>query len=120
MATKKGSTPVRSDYHSAPWQAIQAKYGQKVAFTSSSAISDVLDDNTSLLKIFATKDCWIKIGASGSTTAAVPANATRVASLTFVPGGITTYIGVDVNISNPVVAVIRDASDGTLYITEAA
>jgi hypothetical protein len=120
MATSsRGSTPVRSDKDSAPFQAMTIKSGQQVAFTAVSAASGILDQYTSLVKLFPTQDCWVKVGASGSTTAAVPSAGVNAPGITFLPGGLVEFIGIPENTTNPVIAVISNGTDGTLYISEA-
>lgn len=64
--------------------------------------------STTLVRIFATQDCFIKVGV----------NPTAIAnSSMFVPGGIIDFIGVQ---PGDKIAVIRSSSDGTLYLTEGA
>lgn len=121
MSTSGGSTPVRTDKHNSYFQAIQVKRSHYVSFTGTAKNSTVLDDTTSLVRVFATQDCWISIISTGGTAAAAPSGEqVPVTSVSFIPGGITEFIGVPVGLTNAVVSVIRDTTSGTLHISEAA
>ncbi len=74
---------------------------------ASSAQSAQVGTKTSIVRLFCTVDCFIKIGA----------NPTAAATDMFLPGGIIEYYG-----CNPgdKVAAIQSSTGGTLYITEGA
>lgn len=95
---------------------------QYVDFTGTSEYSANLEVGTTILELFSTQDCWVRLVRSTSSDVAAPpgAEATKVVSL-FIPGGITAFLGVQV-IEDVIwkLAVIRDASNGTLYIKEGA
>lgn len=119
MASKKGSTAVRTEENSSYFQAGYVKRSQYVSFTSSSAKSGLLDDETSLVEVFPTQDCWISIIANADSQNSKPSqSAVAVANIRFCPGGMVNFIGVPPGVTSPVVAVIRDSTDGTLHVTE--
>lgn len=91
------------------FEAIIPGTSQKVAFTGVSAQSAALGTYTSLVRLFATQDCFIKIAA----------NPTALADGTsmFIAGGIYEYIGV---FGGQKIAVIQSTAGGNLYITEAS
>lgn len=119
MASKKGSTPVVSDKHNAYFQAISPKYSQYVNFTGTAAESAILDDETSICRVFSTQDCWISVIASGGTAAAAPSGQkVRVSNIKRLRGGIVDFIGVPPALTNPVISVISDGTNGVLDIEE--
>lgn len=90
-------------------------------YSSTSEASAPLDVKTIAVELYATTDCWIKIGEQGEnpTAAAIGTEKTRgyvfrlkadVSMLVPVPVGTT---------ANPIkLAVIRDTADGTLEVYE--
>jgi hypothetical protein len=90
------------------FQAICIGTSQVVAIGASSVQSNAIGQQSSIVRLFSTKDCFIAIGqnpvvdATGNTGA-------------FLPGGIIEYFG-----TNPgdKIAVIQASVSGTLYITE--
>lgn len=121
MATKQGSSPVSSEKHSSYFQAMYIKQSHAKSFTASAADSRILSDSTSLVRLFATQDCWVAIGASGSVTAsACTTDGPIVTSVSFIPGGIYEFLGVPPGITNPVISVISNGTSGTLHILEGA
>lgn len=119
MGSKKGSTPVRSEEHNSYFQAGYTKCSQYVSFSSSSEKSAVLDDETSLLELFPTQDCWVSvIGQADNAPAKPGAEKTVVQNIKRFRGGIVGFLGVPPNITNPVVAVVSDGTDGVLDVTE--
>lgn len=83
---------------------------QKVAFSTSSAQSAAFGSATSMVRVIATKACHINFGADPTAAAA---------------GSTSIYLAPSVAehfLVTPAhkVAVIRDAEDGNLFITEAA
>lgn len=92
---------------------------QKVAFTASNAKSTVLNKRTSVVRLLATQDCWVKVG--------IDANAIAAADGTshFVAKGLTQDIGITQSWAQGVqtdvkIGVIQDSAGGNLYITEGA
>ena len=119
MATNRGSTPVRSEEHSSYFQAGYVKRSQFVSFTGTVTNSNPLDDETSLIRIFATQDCWISVIGSADTQPVKPTvSKSIVENIQFLPGGIVDFIGIPPNITNPVVSIVRDSTSGTLHICE--
>lgn len=95
---------------------------QYVNFDATSDYSANLEAGTTILELFATQDCWLRLVPSDSSAvAAVPgAEKTKVASQ-FVPGGITCFLGIQEKAGTIYkVAVIRDTTSGVLYIKEGA
>lgn len=120
MSTYRGSTPVRSENSDDSFQAITIKRSQYVSFTASAKESAVLDDETSLVRVFATQDCWISVISSGGTAAAAPvAEKTIVSNVKRLRGGLVDFIGVPENLTNAVISVISDGTSGTIDIEEA-
>lgn len=91
--------------------AIFPGVSQKVAFTGTSAKSTVLQARTSVVRLYATQDCHIKV--------APDATATAVADGTcyFLPKTVQVMIGV---VPGQKIAVIQDSAGGNLFITEGA
>jgi hypothetical protein len=109
------STGAISQKHGAYFQAIVPGTSHKVAFTNASAqIPSQMGDATTLVRVFATQDCWIKIGAN--PTAVAPISGTPQEDTMFVAGGIFAYFGVN---PGQKLAVIRDSANGSLFVTEA-
>lgn len=79
---------------------------QKIAFTGTSQQSSAFGVDVSIVQIFATEDCYIKIGADPT------ANTT---TSSFVPSGFILYYNA---VPGEKIAVIRSTANGTLYITE--
>lgn len=90
------------------FEAILPGTSQAVAFTGSSSQSAALGASTTLVRLFCTADCFIKIAS----------NPTALADGTsmFVAAGIIDFIGVQ---PSQKIAVISNGTSGTLYITEA-
>lgn len=83
---------------------------QSLAFNSSSAqATNAFQKTTTLIRIFATADCFIKMGAN--PTALIDGTSY------FVPGGIVDFIGVN---PGDKIAAIQSTANGTLYIAEGA
>tara|TARA_R110000868_G_scaffold242882_4_gene498496 strand:- start:6292 stop:6657 length:366 start_codon:yes stop_codon:yes gene_type:complete len=119
MTTKRGSTPVRSEEHNSYFQAGYTKCSQYVSFTGTVSKSAILDDETSIVELFATQDCWVSVIGNADTPPTKPsAEKTTVSNIKLLRGGIVGFIGVPPSILNPVVAVVRDDTSGTLDITE--
>lgn len=80
---------------------------QKIIFGAVSAQSTAFNANTTIVRIFSTKDCYIQYGA----------NPTATTSDMFIAGGIIEYFGVE---PGSKIAVIQDLAGGTLHISEGA
>ena len=80
---------------------------QKVTIGAASAQSATFSDSTTIIRIFTTTDCYIKVAT----------NPTATTSDMFIAGGIIEYFGIE---KGHKIAVIQDASGGTLHITEGA
>src|ERR1041385_3502741 len=90
-------------------QAIGPSISQKLDFTGTSAQSAAFAAGTSVIRLFATQDCFIKIG--GNPTAVVDGVDSH-----FIPGGIIQYFLVR---GTQKLAAISNGTDGTLRIIEA-
>lgn len=90
-----------------------------VAFTNAATDSLVLEEGTSMIELFATKDCWILLKPEASTTlAAVPANMVKT-KCKKVASDITYFMGIPaVEGVRFKLSIIRSAEDGVLTITE--
>lgn len=119
MATNKGSTTVKTENHNSYFQAQYIKQSQAVGFSSVAVNSRIISDTTSLIRLFATQDCWVSIGASGSAVAAAcVTNGPIVSNVAFIPGGVYEYLGIPGAVTNPIISVISNGSDGVLHILE--
>lgn len=86
-------------------QAVGWGASQTRAFTGTSAQSAVMGDNTYVVRLTASADCFVAIGA----------NPTATTSSTFLPAGVVEYVEI---FPGQRVAAIQASSAGTLYITE--
>lgn len=99
---------MRGDRHQ--FQAIIPVNPQKVAYTASAAQSSAIQKHCSIIRIFPTTDCYIKISTAG--TAATTSDI-------FCPGGIAEYF--ELLVDGPyIISAIRDTTSGTLHIVEGA
>lgn len=117
------STPAVSDKNAPYFQALVPGEGLShfKNFTNTNSYSADLDSNTTLVELFPTQDCWVRIVESGSSdTAAIPSEAVKGSSK-WCPGGIVSFIGIPKkNETIYKLAVVRNSSNGVLYITEGA
>lgn len=119
MATSRGSTPVRSEEHNSYFQAGYIKRCQYKDFTASVGNSGIIDDETSLVRLFATQDCWVSVIASGATQPTKPGASTQIVeNIQFLPGGIVDFIGIPPNVTSPVISVVSNGTNGILHIVE--
>lgn len=115
------STPAVSDKNAPYFQAVVV--GENLNhfkdFTNVSSDSAALARETTLVELFATQDCWVRVvPTTESDAAAAPAEGVKGASK-FIPGGICAFIGINrVNGVDYKLAVIRNTVSGTLHITE--
>lgn len=109
------STGASSQANESYFQAIRPGKSQRILTTGSSQQSNVLQTNprTTLISFFSTQDCWIIVGESGATTAAVNDGKSM-----FVAGGIRDFLGIEETLHNPVIAVIQDATAGYFHFVE--
>jgi hypothetical protein len=103
------STAPTSYHPSGFFQAIVPGRAQPPLNISASSVQSLeIPDNTSLVRLFPTVDCFIEFGDSPTATT----------SSHFFPGGLIQYVGVDVIKK---IAVIKAGTPtGTLYIMEGA
>lgn len=79
---------------------------KSVAFTGTAGTSAAIDaNNTSIVRVVATQDCFIEIGAAVTATT----------SDAFLPAGLPEYFIVG---AGEVISAIQEDTAGTLYITE--
>ncbi len=97
-------------------QAVTPDRSQKIMFSSSPVRSNTFDADTNLIRIFATKDCWVRLCTDTSTSAAVNDGVSQ-----FVPAGILIFLGTKVNKITMAtnISIIRDQDDGALHLLEA-
>ena len=90
------------------FQAICIGTSQAITTSASSIQSAAIAQQSSIVRLFCTKDCFIAIGPNPTVDATGTTGA-------FLPGGIIEYFG-----TNPgdKIAVIQATASGTLYITE--
>ena len=81
---------------------------QKVSFTGTSAQSATFQEKVRTIVVYATEDCWIKVGVN-------PTAAADDGSSVFIPA--SNYRPFIVEDSHKV-AVIQDSAGGDLHITE--
>ncbi len=90
------------------FQTIRKGACQTISFTGTSAqASNAFATNVSVIRLFATQDCFIEFGS----------NPTADNTGMFIPGGIICHTNV---IPGEKIAAIRVSNSGTLYITEGA
>lgn len=117
------STGAESEFNAPNFQAVKPGKSCYVNFTNTSAQSpafeerpeadnaDLTIDNTTLIRLFSTQDCWINLGANPTAIA----GSTSKGDSFFLPGGIVDFVGVEPGWK---LAVIRDTADGRLHINE--
>ena len=90
------------------FQSICLGTSQAITTSSTSTQSNPIAQQSSIIRVFCTQDCFISIGQNPTTDATGNTGA-------FLPGGIIEYFG-----SNPgdKVAVIQATTPGTFYMTE--
>lgn len=106
MGNPPRSSLVQGQQHE-NFQAIYPGTSQALSFSGSSAQSTAVGTQTTLVRLFATQDCFIAIGA----------NPTAAANTSyFLPGGIIDFVGIQ---PGQKIAAIQSSQSGTLYISEA-
>ena len=120
------STPAVSDNNAAFFQALvpglpSAQLHSWKSFTGTASYTANLEAGTTLLGVFATQDCWLRlVESTSSDVATIPAEGAK-SSTFFLPGGIKDFIGIprkDGVLYK--ISVVRNASSGTLYLSEGA
>jgi hypothetical protein len=76
-----------------------------VAFTGTSAQSAAVDENTLVVRLVATADCFVAIGASPTATT----------SSAYLPAGVVEYLAIR---PGHKVAALQASAGGNLYITQ--
>lgn len=97
--------PISDNANHNGFQAIIPGISQQLSISGSSQQSAAFSATPNLVRLFATKDCYIEIGT----------NPTATSSSMFLPGGIVEYFGL---FSGYKLAVLQASSSGTLYVTE--
>lgn len=117
------STGAKAEFNAPNFQAVKPGKSCYVDFNNSSAQSpafeerpaaedeDLTIDNTTLIRIFATNDCWIALGENPTAAA----GSTSKGDSFFLPGGIVDFVGVEPGWK---LAVVRNSADGRLHINE--
>lgn len=103
------------------FQAIIPGYSEPLDFTATNAYSQAFEESTTILELFPTQDCWVRIILSTDNTTVAQAGSSGAKTLSkFLPGGIVAFLGVPLARSVQYkIAVIRaTASNGILHITE--
>lgn len=93
------------------FECIYPGVSQKVAFIVTNTKSAALQPRTSIVRLYATQDCHIKV--APDATAIAVADGTCY----FLPKLVQMSIGV---VGGQKIGVIRDSADGNLFITEGA
>lgn len=88
-------------------EAIFPGTSQTRTFTGTSAQSSAITAGVTIVRLFATQDCFVAFGA----------NPTAAATSMFLAAGIVEYVGVT---GGDKIAAIQSSAAGTLYITEGA
>jgi len=91
------------------FQSIIPGVEQHVAYAGTSVQSSLFQDQTSIVRLYATSDCYVAFGE----------NPTASTSSMFLPAGVIEYFGVPPD-SEWQLAVIQSSSAGTIYVTEGA
>lgn len=92
-----------------PFQAIVPGVSQTITTSGSSTQSALLQNATSIVRLFSTTDCFVAFGT----------NPTATTSSLFLPGGIIDYVGIPEQ-QKYKIAAIQSTAAGKLYITEGA
>jgi hypothetical protein len=103
------------------FQAIIPGLCEPLNFTNTSAYSQIFEEETTILELFPTQDCWIQIIlSSDSSTVAQAGSSGAVSYNKFIPGGITAFLGVPKTrgVQYKIAVVRATASNGILYITQ--
>ncbi len=108
MAAPPRSTKAQAGMHET-FETIIPGVSQKLAISASSVQSAAFGASTTVLRLFATNDCYILLGSDPTALAD--------GTCMFVPGGIVDFVGV---LPGAKLAVIQFSQNGYLFITEGA
>jgi len=88
-------------------------------FTNVAGDSLPFHEDTTLLELFATADCWVLVKESTSSgAAAIPANKVKTKAR-FIPSDVCCFIGIPKKDGvTYMLSIIRASADGSLYMTE--
>lgn len=89
------------------FEAMVPGSSQIVAISNSSTYTTLLNDHTTLARLFATQDCYLGFNGSSPTVSG--------SSGYFLPGGIIDFVGVG---GKTKIAVLWSGVNGLLYVTE--
>lgn len=107
MATSVKSTKALANQHDS-FEAINPGVSQKITTSAVSAQSAAVASTTTLVRFFATTDCYVQFGTNPT--------ALTDGTCVFIPGGIVDFLGITPGYK---IAVIQFAAPGVLFITEA-
>lgn len=115
----KGSLSPETGNNGPNFQAIIPGKTCFVSFTNTAGDSPIFEENTTIIELFPTQDCWVLIQESTeSLSAAIPSAGVKTDSK-FLPGGIIAFLGLPIDRSAQYkLSVIRNTVSGNLYITE--
>ena len=103
------------------FQSIIAGYSEPYSFGATSGYSQVFEEDTTIVCLFATEDCWVRMVTESDNTTVAQAGSSGAKGLSsFIPGGITAFLGVPIRRDvRYKLAVVRATSvSGILHITE--
>lgn len=103
------------------FQAIVPGLCEPLTFNATSAYSQAFEEETTLVELFATQDCWLQIIQSDDNSTVAAAGSSGSTSYNkFLPGGITAFLGVPKTrgVQYKIAVVRATASNGILYITQ--
>lgn len=99
-------------------QALCPDRNQRITFTQTATLSAIFDSDTTVVRLFATKDCWVKFGLLNTVTAVVNDGDTQ-----FIPAGMLIFLHTKMDkLANNYaryLSVIADSDNGTLHVLEA-
>jgi hypothetical protein len=93
------------------FQVVHPGVSQTVAIGASSVQSNFFTSGVTIIRLFATVDCWVAMNTNPTAIAGDPASF-------FMPGGIVEYFQVTPN--HKLAVIQTTAGSGSLYITEGA
>lgn len=116
------STPAVSTNNAPYFQATIPSYTHVLDYTNSAAdLADAFQEATTIVEVFSTTDCWVRVKVSGSSDQASAVASGSKGISTFCPGGIVRFIGLPVTRGvQYTLSVVRKGTNGTIYVNEAA
>lgn len=110
-----GSRPGEADASKDSFDVIHAGTSQKVVIGDTSLKSTLFGRDTSVIRLSATKACFVKFGR------AVEPTADRTGTSVFLQEGVTEYFAIDTGGETKLAVMNANAGEaGGLYITEGA